>query len=398
MFTTNNPFMAFHQKLAASSVDAPENTHVPLGHYRLAVKDLFHMAGLPTAAGNPDWLSTHDIPEVTSAAVTALLENGARFVGKTITDELAYSLNGQNKHYGMPLNPVTPDRIPGGSSSGSAVAVSMGLADIGLGTDTGGSIRVPASYQGLFGLRPTHGLISTDHMVALAPSFDTVGVLTRDLTTLRHTMGVLLPEQSDDADLTIVKADNLVALAEHGEQINAWWQENALKHPALLTDTESLPLTEWPVAEMFRILQGREIWQQHGEWLSATQPDIAADIQLRLDSCAALSKHEIDTAQQQRTDFTRWFTSVTKDTVLLLPTTPGLAPLRNAPASTLADDRTKLLALTSLAGLSGCPQLHIPAFTQGGAPCGFSLVGPKGSDLTLIRLAQTLYGNNNNEQ
>ncbi len=398
MQTTNNPFMAFQQKLQASSLDAPQNSAVPLASYRLAVKDLFHIAGMPTAAGNPDWLATHDIPTVTSPAVTALLESGARFVGKTITDELAYSLNGQNKHYGMPVNPVTPDRIPGGSSSGSAVAVSMQLADIGLGTDTGGSIRVPASYQGLFGLRPTHGAISSDNMVALAPSFDTVGVLTRELKTLSDAMDVLLPAQSDSNTLPVVKVDNLIAMAAHGELIHQWWEQNKPLHPELLHGSCALDLSSWPTGDMFRILQGSEIWQQHGDWLTQTKPDIADDIQLRLNSCEALTDDEIATAQSQRITFTEWFSGLVEDKILLIPTTPGLAPRIDANAAELADYRSKLLALTSLAGLSGCPQLHMPALTLDGAPCGFSLLGPKGSDKTLLRLAHTLYGNKNNEQ
>lgn len=143
----------------------------------LAVKDLFHVKGLPTAAGNPDWKATHLLPETTNCCVANMLNAGATFRGKTITDELAYSLHGQNKHYASLVNPTAPAHIPGGSSSGSAVAVSAHLADIGLGTDTGGSIRVPSSYQGLWGLRTTHGLIPCDNMVALAPSFDTVGWL-----------------------------------------------------------------------------------------------------------------------------------------------------------------------------------------------------------------------------
>ncbi len=397
MQTTNNPFMAFQQKLHAPSLDAPKNSAVPLASYRLAVKDLFHIAGIPTAAGNPDWLASHDIPSETASVVTTLLENGARFVGKTITDELAYSLNGQNKHYGMPLNPVTPDRIPGGSSSGSAVAVSMQLADIGLGTDTGGSIRVPASYQGLFGLRPTHGVIAMDNMVALAPSFDTVGVLTKDLTTLTHTMEVLLPAQTDSATLPVVKVDNLIAMAAHGELIQTWWAQSQSQHSELLGGACSPAFGNWPTGDMFRILQGSEIWQQHGNWLSTTKPNIADDIQLRLNSCEALTNDEIATAKEQRTAFSEWFNNLVENQILLIPTTPGLAPLIDANAEELADYRSKLLALTSLAGLSGCPQLHIPALTLDGAPCGFSLLGPRGSDKTLIRLAKTLYGNNDND-
>ena len=117
-------------------------------------------------------------------------------VGRVQTDELAYSLNGCNYHYGTPVNPVTPDRLPGGSSSGSAVAVARGDADVGLGTDTGGSIRVPACYNGLYGIRPTHGRLSSEHMVPLAPRFDTPGWLCRDAETLERVGAILFGERA----------------------------------------------------------------------------------------------------------------------------------------------------------------------------------------------------------
>ena len=145
-----SPDVSAHSKKshAERRLDNGQDINTSLKGLGLAVKDLFHIKGLPTAAGNPDWQATHDIPQATNTCVATMLNAGASFKGKTITDELAYSLHGQNKHYAPLVNPVAPAHIPGGSSSGSAVAVSAHLADIGLGTDTGGSIRVPASYQG----------------------------------------------------------------------------------------------------------------------------------------------------------------------------------------------------------------------------------------------------------
>ena len=171
----STPFVLTPSKATEKSVSSLSSEHQqkPLHNLKLAVKDLFHMKGLPTAAGNPDWLATHALPIETNSTVRVLLDAGAEFKGKTITDELAYSLHGQNKHYDALINPAAPAHIPGGSSSGSAVAVSAHLADIGLGTDTGGSIRVPASYQGLWRLRTTHGFVPSDNMVPLAPSIDT---------------------------------------------------------------------------------------------------------------------------------------------------------------------------------------------------------------------------------
>lgn len=357
---------------------------------RLAVKDLFHMAGLPTTAGNPTWLATHSIPTQTSSSVIALLDAGAEFGGKTITDELAYSLNGQNIHYGTPENPITPDRLPGGSSSGSAIAVSAGLADIGLGTDTGGSIRVPSSYNGLFGLRPTHGVIEMDNMVGLAPSFDTVGWMTKDLKTLASVAKVLLPESTETSFSKVLICDNLIDQVAHSselkKQLDVWRQKGFLTNETpFQIDTQA-----WKASETFRTLQGAEIWSEHGEWIEAEKPVFSPDIQIRLEWCATISADDVAIAKQQRQAFTDWIQSELKDSVLIMPTTPGLSPRFEIDVDELAEYRNQLMDITAVAGLAGLPQLHLPVCELDGAPCGLSLVGSKGSDLVLIEFAKTL--------
>lgn len=356
---------------------------------RLAVKDLFHIAGLPTTAGNPDWAASHDIANETASAVSLLCHVGATLAGKTITDELAYSLNGQNIHYGTPINPVTPDRLPGGSSSGSATAVSAGLADIGLGTDTGGSIRVPASYNGLFGLRPTHGLVKADGLVALAPGFDTVGVLTKDLETLAASMQCLLADKQQVSlnSPKLCSLNNAIDRAEHGDQIKQWLSVSNIEQcSADETALESLSLSE-----AFRVLQGYEIWQQHGEWITRHSPVFASDIAERFSACAKITTQEVEEARIVQQRVKQWAEhTITADAIAVLPTTPGCAPLLSTPAAALGEYRKQLLNLTAIAGLAGLPQLHLPLFSLSGAPCGLSLIGPANSDLALIALAQTL--------
>ena len=168
----------------------------PLRGTTFGVKDLYHIAGHRTGFGNPTWLETHPAADHTATAVRRLLDAGARMVGKTQTDELAYSLNGENRHYGTPQNPNAPARIPGGSSSGSASAVAGGLVDFALGSDTGGSVRVPASYCGVLGMRVSHGAVPLDGVIAFAPSFDTVGWFARDAALFERVGRVLL---ADDA-------------------------------------------------------------------------------------------------------------------------------------------------------------------------------------------------------
>jgi len=380
-----------------------------LKSYALAVKDLFHINGLPTAAGNPDWLATHPVPTTTNSTVEKLLNAGAIFKGKTITDELAYSLHGQNKHYPQLVNPIAPAHIPGGSSSGSAVAVSAHLADIGLGTDTGGSIRVPSSYQGLWGLRTTHNAIPCDNMVALAPSFDTIGWMTRDIETLEKVSQVCLAKAAQEelvateseADTSLVRigaVQHLLQSAKHGVLATRWLEalnEKADSDRAGFTITpiteHELDLSALNTAATFRVLQGAEIWQQHGQWITDTSPDIAHDIMLRFNWCETISEQEIEDAKKQQVAFQEYISSLFETVdVLLIPTTPGIAPRCDADEETLANDRNALLALTSIAGLAELPQIHMPLFTLQNAPCGLSLVGKKGSDLALIKLAKIL--------
>ena len=357
------------------------------------------MAGLPTAAGNPDWLATHPLPKNTNSTVDTLLDAGAQFVGKTITDELAYSLHGQNKHYPTLLNPAAPAHIPGGSSSGSAVAVTENLADIGLGTDTGGSIRVPASYQGLWGLRTTHGAISCDNMVPLAPAFDTVGWMTRDLSTLEAVAQVCLNQEHQRPGATEVKlgvAEGLFKQVAH-KHLCRDWLDQLPKHTTLSQVTLSalpssaLDLEALATANTFRILQGAEIWQQHGNWIDAHNPDIANDIMLRLNWCKTITSSDIQSAKAQQQVIINHLDSLFAEIdILVIPTTPGVAPRCDADDDTLAKDRNTLLGFTALAGLAGLPQLHLPLFTLHNAPCGLSLVGKKGSDLALISMAKKL--------
>jgi aspartyl-tRNA(Asn)/glutamyl-tRNA(Gln) amidotransferase subunit A len=368
-----------------------------LAGLRLGVKDLFHIAGLPTAAGNPDWLASHPMPEQTSPVVTQLLSAGAELIGKTQTDELAYSLNGLNIHYGAPINPRDPERLPGGSSSGSAVAVAAGDIDIGLGTDTGGSIRVPASYNGLFGIRTSHGLISSEQMVPLAPLFDTVGWLTRDAKTLAQVGEVLLPDhlprQFEHKSLRIALLLPLQNGALWTPAHQTWLKQKPLLHgfkPVLLN-------SEWLIraSQCFRTLQGRSIWKAHGEWINNHKPTFAPDIHARFQWCSTLTETDQVAAEAERerlqADIESWFTDVD---LILLPTTPGAAPLLGAAPHWMETYRSQLMGLTAPAGLAGLPQIHLPVLTDEGAPCGVSLLGKRGSDKALLQLAIDLCGNN----
>src|SRR5215470_1021174 len=166
----------------------------PLTGLTFAAKDLFDVEGQPTGGGNPDWARWRPVPDKHAWAVQRLLDAGATLIGKTVTDEVSLGILGENAFDGTPLNPKARDRVPGGSSSGSASAVAQSLCDFALGTDTGGSVRVPASFCGLYGIRPTHGRLNLAGMLPQAPSSDTTGWFARDAETFARVSAVLLGE------------------------------------------------------------------------------------------------------------------------------------------------------------------------------------------------------------
>ncbi|MCD0444766.1 amidase [Glycomyces sp. A-F 0318] len=365
----------------------------PLAGLRLAVKDLFDLAGTPTGAGNPRWLETHGVPDEDAAAVALLRGAGARAVGKTITDELAWSLNGTNAHYGTPDNPAAPGRVPGGSSSGSASAVALGLADIGLGTDTGGSIRVPASYCGLYGLRPTHGRVSLEGAVPLAPTFDTAGVLARDAGTLAAAMGVLLGEPEEGAPITRllvpedvwdeiagpVRAAVMPAVEALGIDVDpsplfAGGLEGA-------AEAAASPLETARVA--YATLQAWEAWQAHGAWIEAEGPEFGPGVKARFANASLIGSDAVTAAGRVRSGVVALVRDrIPAGTTLALPAAPGPAPrIGREP------DREAIVRLTCIAGLSGAPALAVPAGAVDGAPVGLQLVATPGGDEVLLELA-----------
>lgn len=367
-----------------------DNAQGSLSGLRLGVKDLFQITGMPTTAGNPDWLASHPQPaKNTAPSVQTLLDAGAILMGKTLTDELAYSLEGINKHYGTPINPQAPERLPGGSSSGSAVAVANFSIDIGLGTDTAGSIRVPASYNGLYGFRPSHGAVSCQHLIALAPRFDTVGWMTRDFLTMLRVGEILLPTKANK-NLTHLVVGNV-------EGIESWTQARQPLLTAIASQFESIEYVDISTEHLalanaaFRVLQGREIWRIHGQWIESHQPDFAPEINDRFAWCKTLSaddQRQAEAKAQEFVDF--WHSQIlsSSDRVLLLPTTPGAAPLLTTPASQLLQYRTQLLALTIPASLTGSPQISLPYFSSEQAPWGVSLMTNSGGDRSLLNCVE----------
>lgn len=364
----------------------------PLSDLTLAVKDLFDVAGMRTGAGTIDWLAKAEIASEDAPPVARLRAAGARLVGKTHTDEMAFSLFGRNAHYGTPTNPAAPDRVPGGSSSGSAVAVAGHLADVALGTDTGGSVRIPASFCGIFGVRPTHGAISTERLVPLAASFDTVGWFARDAATLGRVGEVLLPAGDPPPFTGAIRAVDLFERAEPAvaAALNPMVAK-LQRHFGGMRPVRLSPegLTVWLNA--MRTLQGREAWVTNGPWVRRDKPRFGPDIQERFQGSAALTDGVVEAALAVRQSVRDRMASLfARGDVICLPTSGLPAPSRAASYALLDAYRAAIIPFTCVAGLAGLPQVNIPAGFVDGAPVGLSLLGPRGSDRALIALAETI--------
>jgi amidase len=392
MLTTRHIARAFMPYPDAAVTHAADG---PLAGLSFAVKDLFDVAGYPTSGGQPLVLAMSGIKATTAPTVQRLLDAGARFAGKTVTDELAFSMNGQNAHFGSPRNGAAPDRISGGSSSGSASAVSNGLCDVALGTDTGGSVRAPANHCGLIGLRPTHGRVSLEGAMDLAPSLDTCGWFARDVATFARVADVLLGD--DPAPLPI---DRVRLLAP----TDVW----ALLAPEVL-EAQRAPRRRveaalGPAAPVevvldgfeamywsYRYLQGREAWRTDGALIERFAPPLGPGVSQRFAWARGVSDAQVADATAFRLRFRdRLAALLGPDGVLLMPTMPDVAPLVTADEAGLEDYRNQATRMLCIAGLAGFPQLSLPLGSRLGAPLGLSLLGPAGSDRSLVRLAERI--------
>ena len=365
----------------------------PLAGLTFAAKDLFDVAGHPTGAGNPAWLASHPVPERSSPLVDALLAAGATLVGKTLTDELAYSINGDNVHYGTPVNVRAPGRVPGGSSSGSAAAVAAGLCDFALGTDTGGSTRVPASYCGIWGLRTTHGLLSRDGLVALNPGFDTPTWLAHDAATFLAVARVLLPTTSIRFKRVLLLEDTL-AQADDAFQPAAAQVFEALSagRTAMRTKvaSEDGALEQW--RQTYITASAREAWQEHGDWISASTPAFSAAVDARFKTASGISAEAADAAVARQARIRASVRAMLgEDGVAVLPSAASVAPPLDASGAEVDEVRSRTFRISCVAGLAGLPQVSLPFVSASGLPAGISLLGPAGSDLALIELAVSLW-------
>jgi amidase len=365
----------------------------PLAGLHCGIKDLYHLAGHRTGFGHPLWLNSHAPAPDTAVAVQRLLAAGASVVGKTQCDELCYSLNGVNQHYGTPLNVRAPDCIPGGSSSGSAAAVAGGLVPFALGSDTGGSVRVPAAYCGVLGMRPSFGAVPLEGAVPFAPSYDTAGWFANAPDLLMQVGRVLLADQRPAAGAgRLLIATDAFAHADADAAQALLAVLPALRHA--FTGVDELRLTADgldPWMQTFRVLQGAEIWATHRDWLASLGPSFGAGIQERFQWVSTITAAQVAAAQAHRAQITAGLAALLQDqAVIAIPTTPGGAPRKHTPTAQLEAWRNRTLGLCCIAGHAGLPQINLPVAEIDGRPVGLSLIAARGQDLLLLQLARTL--------
>jgi amidase len=388
MTGTRGPLNAF---LDLDQIPVASARYGPLAGLRLAVKDIYDVAGYRTGCGNPQKYREASPAAATAPAIQALLDSGARFVGKTQTDELAFSLMGLNAHFPSPVNPAAPDRITGGSSSGSAAAVAGGLADIAIGSDTGGSVRAPASFCGLIGLRITHGRISLDGTMPLAPSLDTFGWFAKDMATYDRVGAVLLGDDLHRHELrrplTLDALDGLMLGPQKADEYRGM-----VRH---VSSVMGKPRISAPLSHStddlywcFRKLQGYQAWQSHGAWILQSDRILGPGVKERFEHGATIDAATAQYETERRVSFRLELADLLgEDGVLVLPTVPGAAPLKADSFDDLQTYRERALRLLCLSGLSGFPQITLPLGQVDGAPFGLSLLGPKNSDRQLMALA-----------
>ena len=365
----------------------------PLAGLTCAVKDMYDIAGYRTGGGSPDWLAAASEANSSAAAVRRVLDAGATLIGKTICDEFFFSVTGANAHYGTPVNPRAPGRLPGGSSSGSAAATAAGACDFALGSDTGGSVRVPASFCGVYGIRPTHGRVHLSGAMAMAPSFDVAGWLANAPGVFRRVGQALLEGTSHPA-----KVEALIVLEDAFEQVDA--PAGALLRSALAAVASDLPAPKQarvapegldPWRECFRVIQGFEIWGIYGEFIERRRPRLGPGVRERFAFAAKVSQRDAEEARKLRARARDQIRRLAKPgTVLALPTTPGIAPRTDVPVDALEPFRANVMRLTCIAGLSGLPQVTIPIGAVSGCPVGLSFIGWAGGDEILLDLAVRL--------
>lgn len=366
---------------------------------RVAVKDLIDVVGEATTAGSRA-VERRARPATRDAACLgglreAITAGRASYAGRTNLHELAYGISGVNLALGTPVNPLDPARVPGGSSSGSAVAVATGEADVAFGTDTGGSIRIPAACCGVAGLKTTHGRVDLGGVWPLAPSLDTVGPIARDVAGLVAGMGLLEVGFTPGGPPTMRVGRLRLPLAPGGPpaagDLRAQQETLEAAVDAALASTGwevvpvELPGLHRALLAAMTILDA-EAWATNGDLARSAAGDLGADVLTRLQQASSVTAAALRGAQQARE---AWIAEM--EGLLGAPGRPGSLDLLATP--TLAGfpprldasgDMSAIRGINAAVNLAGLPALALPVPSDGPLPASLQLIGPAGGEERIL--------------
>lgn len=386
--SNNPPYDALQSFVRDNHIAIKGRENGQLANYKFAAKDVFKIKGSTWGNGHPDWLENSGPDEFTTTAILNLLDQGADLVGKTVCDELCYSISGENWHYGSPLNAADTRRLAGGSSSGSAAATAAGLVDFALGSDCLGSVRIPASYNGVIGMRPTYKRIENDGEVPYCESMDVLGYFASEKEVFQNVSAILMEEDHkktifnklyvlEDA-FEIVDSEVKEAFTEMINEIGDELGE--IKQVRIAPEG----LDYW-VKEVFQIVQGYEVWDSYGGFVNKYQPRLSPGPKERLEKASKITRESYLKAKEKQEEFRQRISGMLADgAIFILPTASSIAPLKSTSLEEINRLRAQSSKLLIISALSGIPQLTLPLLELEGVPLGLSLMSAQNTDRALI--------------
>ncbi|KAL7125148.1 hypothetical protein ABFS83_14G096400 [Erythranthe nasuta] len=398
----------------------PPAARLPLSGLTFAISDNIDVKNYVTGYGSTYWKRTHKAAEITAMAVTTMLRNGSTCKGKTVMDELGFGILGENRSYGTPINPQKPSHVPGGSSSGSAVAVAAHLVDFALGTDTTGCIRLPSSFCGILGFRPSHGVVSTIGVLPNSQSLDTVGCLASDPSVLHRVGHVLLQLNFLEPKKTrsIIIADDLFQLSKVPIQKTVHVVRKATeklsgyktpKHmnfgnyiasnvPSLKRFCEESRNQQNGISTMkalssvMLLLQRYEFKTNHEEWIRSVKPKLGSNISNRVWAAINTTQENVKSLYKVRTEMRAALQSLLKDDGILVIPTVADPPIKlNTKKGLFTEVYDRIHALLSIASLSGGCQVAVPFGSHDGCPISVSFIASHGADKFLLDTVLDMY-------
>lgn len=358
-----------------------------LENKKFVVSDCIDIKDTPNGLGNPTWLAQQNVAKANAPAVDLLLKKGAIFVGKTQMDEFGFGLHGRNPHYPTVKNSNCEGRLIGGASCGAVAAVINGEADIGLGTDLNGGIRVPALYAGLYGFKSSSSAVNMNGISCIAKEETSLGWVAKNLSDIRKVATILTPMSPLMTVDRIVVLDSL--FQDIPDEAKVKLEKLIASSPYKFVRSKAISkIITNKAAESFKVISTVRGLRNIEPWIESNHPVLSNEIKMQMKWLSTLKYKDERIALEQRDLVQSVLESLLDEkTLLLMPTTTNIAPPITASDEQLYKLNSVILKYTSLASLADLPQLHLPWFSVNDSPWGISLLGKKGMDRQLIDAA-----------